>query len=187
MTKEKIQIVFTGAQGTGKTTLANELSKKFGIKTFSIAREAAVNSGWTAETPGSVEYQKELFDKLYKKISSKKSFISDRALSCVAGYTFSHALANIEDKKFKKLADSQYKKFCKFHNEHPDVLIVYTPIEFELSDDGLRNTNKDSQANLDFLIKNILDTTNADYLTVSGTVEERLDIIMKELENRGLI
>lgn len=185
--KNKIQIVFTGAQGTGKTTLVNELSKKFNIKALSIARDTAVSTGWTASTPGSVEYQKELFDKLYKVLSSKKNFVSDRALSCVAGYTFNHALANMENEQFKKLADNQYKKFCKFHNEHPDVLIIYTPIEFELPDDGLRSTNKELQSGLDFLIKNILDTSNADYLTVSGTVEERLDIIMKELENRGLI
>lgn len=187
MKNKPIQIVFTGAQGTGKTTLVNEISKKLNIKTLSIARETAINSGWTAETPGSVEYQKELFDKLYKKISSKKSFVSDRALSCVAGYTFNHALANMGDEQFKKLADNQYKKFCKFHNEHPDVLIVYTPIEFELPDDGLRSTNKELQMSLDFIIKNILDTSNANYLTASGTVEERLDIIMKELENRALI
>jgi deoxyadenosine/deoxycytidine kinase len=185
--KNKIQIVFTGAQGTGKTTLVNELSKKFNIKALSIARDTAVSTGWTASTPGTVEYQKELFDKLYKALSSKKGFVSDRSLSCVAGYTFNHALANMDDKKFKKLADTQYKKFCKFHNEHPDVLIVYTPIEFDLLEDGLRSTNKELQQGLDFIIKNILDVSNANYLTVTGTVEERMEQIVTELQNRALI
>ena len=187
MNKNKIQIVFTGAQGTGKTTLVNALSEITGVKTLSVAREMAKDTGWTATTPGSHEYQKNLFDTLYKKLSSKRGFVSDRALSCVAGYTFSHALANIEDTKFKKLAEAQYKKFCKFHNEHPDVMIVYVPIEFEIEDDGLRNIDKAQQESIDFLIKNILTTTNAEYLTVHGTVEERIEQIKAELANRGFI
>ena len=154
MSKQKIQIVFTGAQGTGKTTLVNELAKE-GIKTLSIAREQAKNTGWTSDTPGTVEYQKELYNNLYKAISSKKSFLSDRALSCVAAYTFMHALNNPDNKKLKKLADSQYEKFCKFHNENQNVIIVYTPIEFPVENDGLRSVNEKERATIDFLIKNI--------------------------------
>ena len=180
--KQKIQIVFTGAQGTGKTTLVNRLAEKYNIRTLSIARDKANETGWTAATPGSVEYQKDLYDTLYKKLSSKKSYLSDRALSCVAAYTFNHALADMENAEFKKLADTQYKKFCKFHNDNPDVLIVYTPVEFEIENDGVRSTDKELQAQIDFLIKNILDTTGAQYLTVTGTVEERLEQIISELE-----
>ena len=130
--KNKIQIVFTGAQGTGKTTLTNILSEKFNINSFSVSRDIAVDSGWTAESKGSVKYQKELFNKLLKKISSKKSFISDRALSCVAGYTFKHALDNMEDNNFKNLADDQYTKFCKFHNNRE---ITRMPLKFLLLHD----------------------------------------------------
>jgi nicotinamide riboside kinase len=181
MSKQKIQIVFTGAQGTGKTTLVNELAKE-GIKTLSIAREQAENTGWTSDTPGTVEYQKELYNNLYKAISSKKSFLSDRALSCVAAYTFMHALNNPDDKKLKKLADSQYEKFCKFHNDNQNVIIVYTPIEFPVENDGLRSINEKERTTIDFLIKNILDTTGANYITVTGTVEERLAQIKENLK-----
>lgn len=185
--KPKIRIVFTGAQGTGKTTLVNAIAEKYNINTLSIAREQATETGWTPATPGSVEYQKDLYNKLYKALSYKKPYVSDRALSCVAAYTFNHALLNMDNTDFKKLADNQYKKFCKFHNENPDVLIVYTPIEFEIENDGLRSTDKEVQTQIDFLIKNILDTTGAEYLTVTGTVEERMTQIIAELQKRGQI
>ena len=63
--KPKIRIVFTGAQGTGKTTLVNAIAEKYNINTLSIAREQATETGWTPATPGSVEYQKDLYNKLY--------------------------------------------------------------------------------------------------------------------------
>lgn len=179
--KQKIRIVLTGAQSTGKTTLANELAKKYNINSLSICREQATEQNWTPNTPGSVEYQKSLFDKLQKAISSKKSYVSDRALSCVAAYTFKHAMNDMNDKQLKKLAETQYKKFCTFHNNNDDVLIVYTPIEFETVDDGFRNVDEQDRAFVDYLIKNILDTTGAEYLTVTGTVEERIKQIEQAL------
>ena len=62
----KKRIILTGAQGTGKTTLMNALAKD-GTRTFSIAREAAIESGWNPETGSSEEYQKTLFSFSYKR------------------------------------------------------------------------------------------------------------------------
>lgn len=179
--KQKINIVLTGAQSTGKTTLANALAEKYNITSLSICREQANEQNWTPDTPGSVDYQKELFNKLQKSLSSKKSYISDRSLSCITAYTFKHAIENPNNKQLKKLAESQYKKFCDFHNKYENVLIVYTPIEFDIVDDGVRSTNELEREYIDYLIKNILDTTGAYYIVVTGTVEQRLAQIEEEL------
>lgn len=173
MTKQKKRIILTGAQGTGKTTLMNALAVD-GTKTLSIAREQAIAAGWSSVTGSDEDYQKTLFKTLHKELSSKKNYISDRGLSCVAAYTFDGVL---NGKITKKTADSQYLKLAKFHRENPDILVVYLPIEFELKDDGTRNTDKENQEKMDFLIKNLLDTSGVKYITVTGSVEERVQQI----------
>jgi predicted ATPase len=178
MAKQKKRIILTGAQGTGKTTLMNALATD-GTKTLSIAREQAIEAGWSPETGSSEDYQKKLFAALLKAVSSKKNYISDRGLTCVAAYTFDGALSGSIN---RKTADLQYGKLQKFHNDNPDVLLVYLPIEFELEDDGTRNTDKANQLKMDFLIKNLLDTSGVKYITVTGSVEERVKQIEESLK-----
>lgn len=180
MVKQKKRIVITGAQGTGKTTLANVLGSD-GTKVLSIARETAIALNWTPENGSSKEYQKALFKNMLKGISSKKSYISDRGLTCVAAHTYIEAIGgNIP----KKVADDQFRRLEKFHAENPDILVVYVPIEFNIEEDGIRNADEAQQAKIDFLIKNILDTAKIPYITVTGSVEERVAQVNKALENR---
>lgn len=168
--KTKKRIILTGAHGTGKTTLMNELAKD-GTRMLSIARDAATAGNYPPTDETREAYQKDLFAAGVKALSSKKSYISDRGLTCIAGYTFFNALAG---KITKKTADNQYLKLQKFHKDNPDILVVYVPIEFELIEDGLRSVDPEEQATIDFMIKNILDTADINYITVTGTVEERI-------------
>lgn len=171
------RIILTGAQGTGKTTLMNALAND-GIKTLSIAREQAINEGWSSITGSSQDYQKTLYKILYKALSNKNDYISDRGLSCVAAYTFDGVL---EGKITKDVADKQYLKFQKFHKENPDILLVYLPIEFPLESDGVRDDDIKNQKKIDFLIKNILDTSGVKYITATGSIEERVKKIEEAL------
>lgn len=169
-TKIKKKVILTGAQGTGKTTLMNALCED-GTKALSVARDMATETNWTEATGTTTEYQKNLYKTLKKKLSSKKNYVSDRGLTCVAAYTFDKA---VERSIPKKVADKQYLDTVAFAQENPDVLIVYVPIEFDLVDDGVRSTDIIKQARIDFFIKNILDTGKIPYITVHGTVEERV-------------
>ena len=169
MAKQKKRIILTGAQGTGKTTLMNALAAD-GTRTISHIRKFAAEQDIDISTAS--EYgQKEFFKSLKKELSSKRNYISDRGLTCVAAYTFDKAIAGDIS---KKVADKQYMDIVKFHTENPDILLVYVPIEFEIEDDGTRSIDPEFQAKIDFLIKNILDTSGIKYITVTGTVEERL-------------
>lgn len=178
-TKIKKKVILTGAQGTGKTTLMNALCED-GTKTLSVARDMATSTGWNAETGTTAEYQKELYKTLKKELSSKKNFVSDRGLTCVAAYTFDKA---VEGSIPKKVADRQYLDTVKFAQEHPDVLVVYVPVEFDPVDDGVRSTDVIKQARIDFFIKNILDTAQIPYITVHGTVEERKTQVEEALKS----
>lgn len=177
--KTKKRIIITGAQGTGKTTLMNALAID-GTKTLSLAREAAENDGYDPAVGSDAQHQKTLYTALHKAVSKKSSYISDRGLTCVAAYTFDGVLdGRIE----KDVADKQYIKTQEFHEANPDIIVVYTPIEFDIEDDGMRSTDKEHQARIDFLIKNILDTAGIDYITVTGTVAERVEQVNAVLAN----
>lgn len=174
--KKATRIILTGAQGTGKTTLMNELAKD-GIRTISHIRKTAAENNFDTKN-ATEESQKTYFKTLKKELSSKRSYISDRGLTCVAAYTFDKAISG---DIAKKVADKQYLDIVKFHTENPEILLVYVPIEFELEDDGERPFDKEMQAKIDFLIKTILETTKIPYIEVRGTVEERLEQIRKAL------
>lgn len=170
--KIKKRIVLTGAQGTGKTTIMNEIKSKYGLKTLSIARKFASMFNWPNIECSLEDYQKALFSDMHKELSLKREgYVSDRGLTDVAAYTFSEVLNGNITKKF---ADNQYLKLQQFHQKNPDIIVAYFPIEFEIEDDGVRNIDKANQEQIDFLIKNILDTAGVNYITVTGTVEERL-------------
>ena len=170
--KKKIRIVLTGAQGTGKTTLMKELAKD-GLVEISNIRKTASENGLDTKTV-TKEGQKIYFKSLKKELSSKKSYVSDRGLSCVAAFTFSKAVVGEIP---KNIADKQYMDFVKFHEHNPDILLVYVPVEFELEDDGERPIDKELQGTIDFMISNILKTSGIPYIEVKGTVEERLEQI----------
>lgn len=177
--KIKKRIILTGAQGTGKTTLMNALAAD-GTKTLSLAREAATNNGGLPTDEQREDFQKNLFATAFKALSSKRNYISDRGLTCIAAYTFLGALQNSVK---KKTADNQYLKLQKFHNDNPDILLVYLPVEFDIEDDGMRSTDKEHQAAIDFMIKNILDTSGVKYITATGTIEERVAQVEAALTN----
>lgn len=179
MAKQKKRIILTGAQGTGKTTLMNALAAD-GTRTISHIRKTAKELGIDISKQTEAG-QKEFFKTLKKELSSKKSYISDRGLTCVAAYTFNEAIAeNIS----KKTADKQYMDIVKFHKANPDILVVYVPIEFEIEDDGERSVDLIFQKKIDFLIRNILETTNINYITVTGSVEERVSQIEAALNKK---
>ena len=180
MAKKTVKrIILTGAQGTGKTTLMNELAKD-GIRTISHIRKTAAENGLDVLNATEAG-QKIYFKTLKKELSSKRSYISDRGLSCVAAYTFDKAVTG---DIAKKVADKQYMDLVKFHNDNPDILLVYVPVEFELEDDGQRPADKEMQTKIDFFIKNILETSNIPFITVNGTVEDRVAQIETALANR---
>ena len=99
------RIILTGAQGTGKTTLMNELAKD-GTRTISHIRKTAEANGLDI-LEATEEGQKIYFKTLKKELSSKRSYISDRGLTCVAAYTFNKAVEASVNDKFKQASPKQ--------------------------------------------------------------------------------
>lgn len=179
--KIKKRVILTGAQGSGKTTLMNALTTD-GTRAISHIRKTAAEYGIDTSVV-TEEGQKLYFKTLKKELSSKKNYVSDRGLTCVAAYTFDKALTGEIP---KKVADKQYMDFVKFANDNPDVLFVYVPVEFDPVDDGTRSINPFFQAKIDFLIRNLFETSKVPYITVRGTVEERVAQIEDALNSRNI-
>jgi hypothetical protein len=73
----------------------------------------------------------------------------------------------------------------EFSVKNPDAVYVYFPIEFEIVSDGTRSIDKEFQNEIDCIIHEILEELKTrygtKYITVSGSVEERVKQIEKLL------
>ena len=178
MAKSKKRLHFVGAQGTGKTTILNHYKDQGYNVITEVVRELA-KQGTNINEMGDDVGQKTIFKEYQKLLKSKKGYISDRGLSDVASYT---VFLTLTERVKKALADKQFLAVQKFHQDNPDIIVCYIPIEFPVEDDGVRSTDENFRSSIDFMIKNLLDCANIPYHTITGTVEERVAMIDKLLQ-----
>lgn len=179
------RIVFTGAQGTGKTTLLNLYRDKFDIVITEVVRNLA-KEGVKVNELGDCEGQERIYNEYLKLLSNKNSYISDRCLVDVFAYSlylYDNARPDLKD-AFSEIVTKQSKKLREFFKLNPDIIICYVPIEFRVENDGFRSTNEDFRREIDSNIKFIL----FDYLkhentfTIFGDIENRTKLVDKILE-----
>lgn len=193
------RIVFIGAHGTGKSTLANELSKIIGMPVVeSVAREAAKNftlleDAGVVETnniPESVRknaYQKVICSMAHwdfmRWVGADAPCIMTRcpldtiayamADKDIAGDTTSECLRNLQDDDEFLLALER-------------SLFVYLPIEFGIENDGVRPTDVAFQKKVDECMRKLIYLFGIVPFVVSGSVDERLESIVKFIFDENL-
>lgn len=185
------RIIFIGAHGTGKSTLAKELSSILSMPVVeSVAREAAKDfrilenecmiSSNIPEQYRKNAYQKVLCSMSYwdfmRWVGAGVPCIMTRcpldtiayamADDDIADHTTSECLKVLqEDDKFRKALESS--------------LFVYLPIEFGIEDDGVRPTDVGFQSQVDEAMHKLMNMFGILPKVVSGTVEERLESILE--------
>lgn len=167
------RIVFTGAQGTGKTTLLNVFKEKNYDVITEVVRNLSTNKKVKINKDGDEKSQKVIF-KEYSNLLSKLSFdgyISDRCLVDVVAYT--KYLAE-HGKVSMKLFEKQMKDLKKFVEATPDIIYCYFPIEFPVEDDGTRDTDEEYRKEIDNNIQEILNTMGIVSIRMTGSVEDRV-------------
>lgn len=177
------KIILTGAQGTGKTTILNYFKNELPVIT-EVVRKLA-KQGVPINEKGTVDGQKAIFEQYIKEFNEHDSYISDRGLTDVIGYTLAQiSLTEDKDESDKLLATSfqMFNRFINWLNNNPDVFFCYFPIEFPAEDDGVRSTNEDYRRKVDKFIKTVLDASGVTYITVTGTVEERINLIKEIID-----
>lgn len=172
-----MKIAFTGAHGVGKTTLINSIKRR-------LAQEIDIEV--TEEVPRIIceivndpEYFRRANNTLpkqllillgqvileYKKRSN--TLICDRTIFDHWAYT----TFLFKDEIDKSLSKS-IELFLIEHMRSYDM-IFYLPIEFEVEDDGTRESDRRFQADIDSIILNNLERNKLDYKRISGSIEER--------------
>lgn len=169
------KIIFTGAQGTGKSTILNHF-KENGYPVITEVVRTLAQEGIKINEEGTIKSQEIIFE-TYKQLLSNCSgmVFSDRGLTDVASYTAYLAIAEHNFDAMKLLI--QELEAIREWNKKNDAVYFYFPIEFPVVDDGVRSTDEKYRKFINDYIKFVLDYLKIDYHTVTGTVEERIKFI----------
>lgn len=166
-----VKILFTGAQGTGKTSVMETLPDLL-PKLKGITRTCIKEKNLTINKESNDVSQCAIFDAYERQLIADNSFISERSLIDVVAFTEYQCL---HKKCSAKVFHEQVKKLVLFIKENPTAVHVYFPIEFDPVEDGTRSTDKDYQRAIDDLIFATLIDCGANFITVHGTIEERVE------------
>ena len=166
------RIVFTGAQGTGKTTVLKEFENKGMNVITEVVRELA-KTGVKINKDGDEKGQAKIFKTYKDKLSSSNinGYISDRCLIDVVAYSM--YLAE-QGKVSDEFVQKQMKQLIKFKNENPDIAYCYFPIEFDVVSDGVRDTDEEFRAAIAHNIIAVMQEAGIRPIIIKGTVEERV-------------
>ena len=144
-----------------------------------VAREVAAE-GFRLDKDASPETEALIFLKQYNNELGTPEFVGDRSLIDVMAYA-GWVLDHQERRKEMALWDECVRlaeRSLRTSYSH----VYYLPIEFPIVLDGLRPNDPEFQKDIDDRIVTLLGGHGFSYVTVTGTVEERLDRIGADLD-----
>jgi nicotinamide riboside kinase len=183
------RIAMAGAQDTGKTTIAKELSSRFktrGYITDYIEESARLYISRWGEPIDSVSSQLFILDKQIEReayISPKCELsFTDSPLFLSVAYSLL-AKPKMISQKERDIYISAYEKILKYGNY--DYVFFLTPFR-EPIDDGIRSKDLISKnSTIDKMIRSYLDLHLIDYTEVNHlTINERIDFIDLKLSEQ---
>lgn len=198
-----VQINFTGSSSTGKTTILkrmtpvmDELGEDYIIGT-EVVRNLIKECDVPINEQGTVCTQSMIFNAYRKFLDSHrdKHYVSDRCLIDPVAYTA--AAIDLLREKDGPEYDSMVELYGRQMGELLDVCkegllshAFYFPIEFATVADGVRSTDESYRSLVDDKIRVILKilslNTPFTYTVVSGTVEERMEIVKSVINGSTL-
>lgn len=167
-----MRIAIVGAQGTGKTTLLNQVEKMYGdsflyIKEIvrSLHKEKSIKINKEAD----FDSQMMIFEK-HAENAKLSDFISDR--SAIDAFVYSYL--NFKKGKFSESEFTEFESiFLSIIDSYDKIFFI--PIEFELKSDGFRDTDKVFQKEINDLFLEVFYLYDINFISLSGTVKERLN------------
>ena len=172
-----MKIAIIGAQGVGKTTLAQQINKDYPL--FKILPEAArlaQEAGYSLDHTATVETEIWLINKQIELESTDGNWVADRCGIDLLAY-IEHLFSRELD-----LIEFAVKTLTPRFNNYD--LIIYLPSgEFAIKDDGVRTTDIKFQKDIDQQIRDILEKHQIPFIKIVGSPEERLAKVKELLKH----
>lgn len=174
---------FVGASGTGKTTLINFINANFNVSAKEVSARPYL--------PTTGSYDQTLTDDIQAVIVHSRTIEVLADLLKMQDYRtkipFIYSRSPIDNLAYQQVLkkgefmDKTVRKEIEAVKDH--ATFFYLPIEFPLAtNDEVRGLNEVVRINTDNCIINILKEYNIDYITLSGTVEERTIILSNHFD-----
>lgn len=171
---------FTGASGTGKSTLLNLIEKRTGFKVIELSGRPYLPvygdyvSNGTDSVNRRISYGSSItFMKSIMDLPDRNLFFSRCSIDKLAYGRALNVGADLHDLIEKEINEIVI----------PNVEVFYLPVEFPLTDadDEVRGMNEEVRNKTDFEIRNILKIQEVPHTVVKGSIEERMEIILNKL------
>jgi hypothetical protein len=165
------RIAIVGSFSTGKTTLAEVLSRRLDLPLLPETAREVVELGFKLDKDATPETETLIFLKQYNNELSFPEFVGDRSLVDVMAYA-GWVLDTQPPCKETALWE-ECKRLAERHVRSAYSHVFYLPIEFPIVLDGLRPDDPAFQKEIDERIIGLLSTHDVAYDTVTGSVDER--------------
>ena len=188
------RIILIGAHGTGKSTLADALSKKLDIPVVeSVAREVFKNWKYlkdtcliTGLTPNGESNVKQNILCSMSRWDFMRWANADIPVIMTRCPLDTLAYAAADKTVSQSILDTNKKILLEneeFMNALNSSLFIYLPIEFNIENDGVRPTDIEFQKEVDEEMRKLIYEFKITPLVVSGSVDERVDTVMGYLKS----
>ena len=172
-----MKIAIIGAQGVGKTTLAQQINKDYpDLKILPEAARLAKEIGYDLDQVATTETELWLIKKQIELENIESKWVADR--SCIDLLAYIHHLFSEESALIEFATETLVPRFSNYD------LVLYLPSgQFAIEDDGVRITDMGFQQAVDRQIRDILEKHKVPFIEIVGSPEERLKKVKNLFKN----
>ena len=192
----RLLVQFTGAQSTGKTTLAHRLSKYYGRQGRTVGyigeasrrlKEAKLIEGVdiAASIRDQIMINGELLLQYYVEIgNSNELVIAERTPICCMAYARELIPEEQDSTEYNYMREQTLRflrRSLELERDGSKVLTFYCPLNIPFVEDSVRN--RESRKVVDKRILEVLEQFGVESITIPpGTEEERFEYVLRRVE-----
>lgn len=175
-----MRIAVSGAQGTGKTTLAGRLAEELRLPLIpecsrQVAQRLGIEHLSQLSVDGFASFGKLCMESQLELEQKHSSFVSDRCTLDNAVYWLKWLSEVRPTEETESLVNRARGNMANYD------YLFYLPVEFSPPWDGFRSTSGEYQKEVESYFINLLDSWDLEYHSLSGDVEKRFGSALRVL------